>query len=127
MLEGASITYVNISLDLRGEDNPPDTAQARFIYDFPKWLAGFRNLTYVEASLPRSACVFFNSAQRDKYDDIIETRSDHLTSKSGLLERDILIWVAKPGKTMDWSKVARHLQSLGESYEPTMRPSEIVF
>jgi hypothetical protein len=117
MLEGASITHVNISLDLRGEDNPPDTAQARFIiYDFPKWLAGFRNLTYVEASLPRSARVFFDSAQRDKYDGIIETRSDHRTSKSGLLERDILIWVAKPEKTMDWSKVARHLQGLGESY-----------
>lgn len=93
--------------------------------DFPQWLASFHNLVHVEASLPRPARVF-NSTQKDKYDEILEIRSNHRTSDSESLKCDILTWVAEPGKAMDWSKVARHLRGLGEPYEPNGIPSGTV-
>jgi hypothetical protein len=117
LFHGISITHIHISLDLHDKDFPPDDLRTRFLCDFPKWLAGFRNLTYVEVSIPPTPS-YQISEQQDKYNEIVGIRSDISTlypSGTEAFGSSVLTWVAEPGEKMDWSEVARQMQDLEQS------------
>jgi len=116
IFEGAFITHAHISLSSDGLDLSADGVGEMFLYNFPMWLEGFRNLTYVEVFIP-AVPRYPVSRQQEKYDEIIGIRSDSLIShapRTGSLSNTLMTWVARPGETIDWSKAARHLQGLSE-------------